>query len=375
VLAETVGLWFLNHKLLIPAERLQAANIVYQLALIIALVEIIKVPFNAMIVAHEKMGFYAWLGLGETILKLTSVFILSHITHYDKLITYGCLLLSVSLIVLSLYVLFTKYYFKEAARFRLYKDLSKTKEMVSFSGWMLMGQVAYVGSTQGLNMVSNLFFGVAVNAAVAIATQVEGAVYSFVNNFQMAAKQDYDRNRQLILGISKYSLYLMAILSAPVLYFTHTLLTFWLGNHLPQYTEQLVQAIIACLLISAMAGAFWMSALAIGTSTVKQYNIIVALIDLCTVPLAYYLFTLGYNPVFAFVGKFSTMVISQIYRLYFINKKIIFSECRRGVWPAIRYHLYIRYHSQLFFIGIYRTIHHFRNGINLCYFNLRIKHS
>lgn len=89
--------------------------------------------------------------------------------------------------MLSLYVLFTKYYFKEAARFRLYKDLSKTKEMVSFSGWMLMGQVAYVGSTQGLNMVSNLFFGVAVNAAVAIATQVEGAVYSFVNNFQMAA--------------------------------------------------------------------------------------------------------------------------------------------------------------------------------------------
>ena len=161
VLAETVGLWFLNHKLVIPAERLQAANIVYQLALIIALVEIIKVPFNAMIVAHEKMGFYAWLGLGETILKLTSVFILSHITHYDKLITYGGLLLSVSLIVLSLYVLFTKYYFKEAARFRLYKDLSKTKEMVSFSGWMLMGQVAYVGSTQGLNMVSNLFFGVA----------------------------------------------------------------------------------------------------------------------------------------------------------------------------------------------------------------------
>ncbi|MDU5696161.1 MAG: polysaccharide biosynthesis protein [Haemophilus parainfluenzae] len=319
VLAETVGLWFLNHKLVIPAERLQAANIVYQLALIIALVEIIKVPFNAMIVAHEKMGFYAWLGLGETILKLTSVFILSHITHYDKLITYGCLLLSVSLIVLSLYVLFTKYYFKEAARFRLYKDLSKTKEMVSFSGWMLMGQVAYVGSTQGLNMVSNLFFGVAVNAAVAIATQVEGAVYSFVNNFQMAANpqlvqsyaaKDYDRNRQLILGISKYSLYLMAILSAPVLYFTHTL----------------VQAIIACLLISAMAGAFWMSALAIGTSTVKQYNIIVALIDLCTVPLAYYLFTLGYNPVFAFVGKFSTMVISQIYRLYFINKKIKFNH-------------------------------------------------
>ena len=124
-----------------------------------------------------------------------------------------------------------------------------------------------------------------------------------------------------------------------------------------------------------------MSALAIGTSTVKQYNIIVALIDLCTVPLVYYLFTLGYNPVFAFVGKFSTMVISQIYRLYFINKKLnltkrnfvsSFSECRRGVLSTIRYHLYIRYYPQLFFIGAYWTIHHLRNGINLCHFNLRL---
>ena len=196
--------------------------------------------------------------------------------------------------------------------------------MVSFSGWMLMGQVAYVGSTQGLNMVSNLFFGVAVNAAVAIATQVEGAVYSFVNNFQMAANpqlvqsyaaKDYDRNRQLILGFKIFTLLNGDSLGTCIVFHPYLYWHFWLGDHLPQYTEQLVQAIIACLLISAMAGAFWMSALAIGTSTVKQYNIIVALIDLCTVPLAYYLFTLGYNPVFAFVGKFSTMVISQIYRL------------------------------------------------------------
>ena len=203
----------LNHKLVIPAERLQAANIVYQLALIIALVEIIKVPFNAMIVAHEKMGFYAWLGLGETILKLTSVFILSHITHYDKLVTYSCLLLSVSLIVLSLYVLFTKYYFKEAAHFRLYKDLSKTKEMVSFSGWMLMGQVAYVGSTSRLEYGIKLILWRGSHCSCRHCDPGRRCgVYSFVNNFQMAANpqlvqsyaaKDYDRNRQLILDISK----------------------------------------------------------------------------------------------------------------------------------------------------------------------------
>jgi polysaccharide biosynthesis protein len=174
-----------------------------------------------------------------------------------------------------------------------------------------------------------------VNAAVGIATQVDTAVYSFVNNFQVAfnpqlvqsyAAQDYERNKKLILSTSKYSFYLIAILAAPVFYFSHTLLTFWLGEHVPRYADQLVQATLLCSLISAMAGSFWMTALAIGSSSVKQYNIILAIIDLCTVPLAYYLFSLGYSPVYAFIGKFFTALSMQIYRFYFINKKIKFSR-------------------------------------------------
>ena len=335
LLAETVGLWFLNHKLIIPAARMQAANIVYQVALIIALIEIIKVPFNAMIVAHERMSFYAWLGLAETAFKLTAIFILMHIEHYDKLISYSLLLLCVSLLVFTLYFRFTRKAFYTETRFHFEKDLHTTKEMMSFSGWMLVGQLAYVGSTQGLNMVTNLFFGVAANAAVGIATQVDTAVYSFVNNFQVAfnpqlvqsyAAKDYERNKRLILGTSKYSFYLIAILSAPVLYFSHTLLTLWLGDNVPMYTDKLVQATLVCSLISAMAGSFWMTALAIGSKTIKQYNVILAIIDLCTVPLAYYLFTLGYNPVYAFIGKFCTALFMQLYRLYFINKRIKFNR-------------------------------------------------
>lgn len=335
ILAETIGLWFLNHKLNIPSARMHAANIVYQVALVIALIEIIKVPFNAMIVAHERMSFYAWLGLGETAFKLSAIFILMQIENYDKLISYSLLLLCVSLLVFSLYFNFTRRAFYSETRFNFQKDLGKTKEMASFSGWMLLGQAAYVGSTQGLNMVTNLFFGVTANAAVGIATQVDTAVYSFVNNFQVAfnpqlvqsyAAKDYERNKKLILGTSKYSFYLIAILSAPVLYFSHTLLTLWLGDHLPQYADQLVQATLLCSLISAMAGSFWMTALAIGTHVIKRYNIILAVIDLCTVPLAYYLFTLGYSPVYAFIGRFSTALLMQIYRFYFINKKIKFNR-------------------------------------------------
>lgn len=335
LLAETVGLWFLNHKLNIPEARMAAANTVYQVALLIALIEIIKVPFNAMIVAHEKMAFYAWLGLAETTLKLSAIFILTQIEQHDKLIAYSLLLLAVSLIIFSLYFGFTRRTFYAETRFKWQKDWRKTKEMVSFSGWMLLGQVAVVGSTQGLNMVTNLFFGVVANAAVGIATQVDAAVYSFVSNFQVAfnpqlvqsyAAKDYQRNRQLILGTSKYSFYLIAILSVPVLYFSHTLLTFWLGDNVPQYAEQLVQAIILCSLISAMAGSFWMTALAIGGQAMKRYNLIIAAIDLCTVPLAYFLFTLGYSPVYAFIGKFSTALCIQLYRFYFVNQKVQFEQ-------------------------------------------------
>ncbi|OOF44555.1 polysaccharide biosynthesis protein [Rodentibacter trehalosifermentans] len=335
VLAETVGLWFLNHKLNIPTERRDAANIVYQIALLIALIEIIKVPFNAMIVAHERMAFYAWLGLSETLFKLTAIFILMQIEQYDKLISYSLLLLAVSLLVFLLYFNFTRRTFYPETRFHFHKDLSKTKEMASFSGWMLLGQTAYIASTQGLNMVINLFFGVTVNAAVGIATQVDTAIYSFVNNFQVAfnpqlvqsyAAKEEERNKSLILGTSKYSFYLIAILSAPVLYFTHPLLTFWLGEQLPQYVEPLVQTTLLCSLISAMAGSFWMTALAIGTNKIKQYNIVIAMIDLCTVPLAYFLFTLGYSPIYAFIGRFSTALSMQIYRFYFINKKIRFNR-------------------------------------------------
>ena len=335
VLAETVGLWFLNHQLIIPTERLHAANMMYQAALVIGLIDILKVPFNAMIVAHERMSFYAWLGLAETAFKLSAVLILMQIEQYDKLISYSWLLLCVSVSVFSLYFSFTRRTFYAETRFNFQKDLNKTKEMASFSGWMLLGQAGYVGSTQGLNMVTNLFFGVTVNAAVGIATQVDTAVYSFVNNFQVAfnpqlvqsyAAQDYERNKKLILATSKYSFYLIAILAAPVFYFSHTLLTFWLGEHVPRYADQLVQATLLCSLISAMAGSFWMTALAIGSSGIKQYNIILAIIDLCTVPLAYYLFSLGYSPVYAFIGKFFTALSMQIYRFYFINKKIKFSR-------------------------------------------------
>ncbi|OOF65711.1 polysaccharide biosynthesis protein, partial [Rodentibacter caecimuris] len=335
LLAETIGLWFLNEKLNIPFEKIETANIIFQIALCITLVEIIKVPFEATIIAYEKMSFFAWLGIIESLAKLVAIYSLVYVPIQNKLIAYSFLLLLVSLFRFLIYIFYTKKYFKQETQFKFYKDFSKTKELLHFSGWMLFGQVAVVGATQGLNMVINLFFGVIANAAVGIANQVDAAVYSFINNFQIAfnpqltqsyANKDYQRNQTLILSTSKYSFYLMGILSIPVLYFSHTLLTLWLGEHLPEHVEALVQVIILCSLINAMGGSFWITAMAIGGKSVKFYNIVLTIINLFTVPLAYYLFTLGYSPIYAFIGKFIINFIMQVFRVYFINKHIQFNR-------------------------------------------------
>jgi len=172
-----------------------------------------------------------------------------------------------------------------------------------------------------------------VNAALAIATQVNGVLYGFIGNFQVAfnpqivqsyASGEYERNKKLILTTSKYSFFLMAILSAPFLFFTKSILTLWLGNDLPAYAENFIPVIIFCSIIDALAGPFWISAQAIGS--IKEYNITLTVINLFTLPLAYVLLKMGYAPIYAFVGKFFIAVALQLFRYYFINKYIRFNK-------------------------------------------------
>lgn len=335
LLAETVGLWFLNNKLNIPPHRVGMANFIYQISIVVMFVETIRVPFNAMIVTYEKMVFYARLGLIETFLKLAVIFLLIYIPSFDKLGLYAVLMALVSVVVFFVYYKFCKLQFFEQTVFKFYKDLSKTKELLTFSSWILIGQVAAIGATQGLNMVINIFHGVVVNAAAGIANQVDAAVYSFVGNFQVAfnpqivqtyANREEDKHKQLVLSTSKYSFFLMAILSAPVLYFTHSILTLWLGDSLPEYTQQMVQAVVLCSLLNAVAGPFWMSATAIGASAIKEYNITLTLINLCTLPLAYFVLSLGYSPVYAFWVKLIIYVFLQLFRWHFINRKLRFDK-------------------------------------------------
>ena len=336
ILSESIGWWFLNNKLNIPIGKESLANIVFQISILITMVDIIRVPFNSIIIAYERMSFYAWLGILEVVLKLLVIFLLLFVpVELSKVILYAIFLLGVSLIVFFTYFIFCKKIFVKQTKFKIYKDFRKTKELFSFSGWILVGQIAVIGATQGISMVINIFYGVVLNAAIGIANQVDAAINSFVGNFQTAfnpqivqtyANKEYDKNKKMILATSKYSFFLMVLLAAPILLFTHNILILWLGNHLPSYVIPLTQVIIICSKLNAMAGSFWMSASAIGANVAKSYNITLAIINLFTLPLAYFLLKLGYNPVFAFIAKFFIYFVLQIFRIGFVNYYLKFNK-------------------------------------------------
>jgi len=256
ILSETIGLWFLNTQLNIPADRMNAANWVYQFTILTFCIQIIRVPYNASIIAYEKMSFYAYVGIIEVVLKLLIVFLLLFF-GWDKLKLYAVLTCGVTLIVLILYKLYCNKVFT-TCRYNFFWDKSLYKKLMSFSGWSLFGSVANVGAQQGLNILLNIFFGVAINAAMGIANQVSSAVFGFVSNFQTAfnpqivksyAMNDRTYFMNLIFQSSKFSYYLLLLLSVPLLISTDFILQVWLTN-VPEYTASFCRLIILfCLLM------------------------------------------------------------------------------------------------------------------------------
>ena len=174
---ETIGLWFVNTQLNIPSLRMDAANVVYQCSIFICLLNIISIPYNATIIAHEKMKAFAYISIIETSLKLVAVLLLP-IFSSDKLKLYALFLLGISIIIRLLY---TQYCYKNFPEIRgkLHQDKALLKEMTHFAGWSMLGNIALIAYTQGLNILLNIFFGPAVNAARGVAVQVQNAINSF----------------------------------------------------------------------------------------------------------------------------------------------------------------------------------------------------
>ena len=326
ILAETIGLWFLNYKMNFPEGRMAVVNWIYQFSILSCMIGVIQTPFTASIISYEKMSFYAYLSIVDVLLKLGIVLLLV-IMPWDKLFLYGLLLLLVHAFVFIIYAL---YALKRLPGIEIVKitDKSIYKQLISFSGWSLFGSLANVGYQQGINIIINLFFGVALNAAVGIANQINSAVQSFMSGFQQAlnpqlvqAEASKDRLRQLdlIYKSSKFSFFIVFIIAFPLIVNLKYVLTLWLGQY-PAHTDSLCVLIIAGLMISCLSGPLWVSIYA--TGNIKIYQIAVSSVALSIIPIAYVIGKLGGSPETIFVVRASNFLFVLLVQLIFLKKYI-----------------------------------------------------
>lgn len=321
--AETIGLWFLNTHLVLPPERMEAANWVYQFSILTFMITIWSVPYDASIIAHERMSAYAYVSIAEVALKLLIVFMLQWIV-FDKLKLYGILVFGVSVLIRIIYGIYCKRNFSECKyQFSWDKELFKT--MLSFNGWNLWGNIAAVTYNQGINILLNIFFGPVVNAARGITFQVNGAVNAFVSNFQMAmnpqivksfASDNIKFMHELIYKGAKYSYFLLLFLVLPVIIETKIILLLWL-KIVPDYTVIFCRLILLNSLIDSLSGTIGTSVLASGK--IKKYHLLVGGLQLLILPLSYLFLKLGYPPqttlyisiFFSVLSLFSRLIITS----------------------------------------------------------------
>ena len=326
LLAETIGLWFFYEKMSIPADRLDAAFWVYQFSILSAIVMVVSVPYNATIIAHEKMSAFAYISVLEVVLKLLIVYLLT-IGSFDKLKLYALLFFCVQLAIRYVYGRYCKKHFEET-HFKLIWDGQLIREMAGFAGWNLLGNCAYISFTQGLNILLNMFFGPAVNAARGVAIQVQGAITSFSGNFQTAlnpqitkayAAGDFAYMHTLVCKSSKFTFFLLYFLSLPVLFETDMLLSLWLKD-VPEYTIPFLRIILAITMVDAMANPLMISAAA--TGKVKVYQTVVSAILLAILPISYGVLKAGANPTAVFVVHFVICNVAFVVRLFIIRSLI-----------------------------------------------------
>lgn len=328
ILAETIGLWFVKTYLVIPVERMEAAIWVYHFSVLSFMVSIIQVPYNATIIAHERMNVYAYVSILEVTLKLLIVFMLTWIT-YDKLKLYGVLQFLVVCIIATIYRIYTRRNFEES-KFEVVKDKKLYKTLISYSGWNLFGNIAAVAKGQGVNILLNIFYGPVVNAARGIAMQVQSAVNSFVSNFQMAvnpqiiksyAADEKDYMTSLIIRSSKFSFYLLFLLSLPIILEVDQILRLWLKT-VPDYSSIFTILILVIILIDCVSGPLMTAIQA--TGKIKVYQAVVGSLLMLILPISYVLLKQGYSPEITLYVNIVISIIALSFRLYLVWKLLEF---------------------------------------------------
>ncbi len=324
ILAETVGLWFVMYKLVIPPEQMPAALVVYHCTILSTMIMIIGVPCTSLIIAFERMNIFAYFSTVDVSLKLLVALLISTIST-AKLEVYAYLLLSVQVVSFLLYLLYCKMKFPEV-KFIFKFNQQLLKRMFSFTSWTLIGELAYIGFTQGINILLNIFFGPIINATRAISMQVQNAIKQFAGGFQTAmnpqivksySNGDNEYLNKLVFEGSKISFFLVFIFSVPFLLETNFIIKLWL-KMLPEYCGSFIRLILIISIIEAMITPLIIAASA--TGNIRNYQIVLGGTLLTIVPISYIFLQLGFNPTSVMYVHLCITLITVVFRLYYAKK-------------------------------------------------------
>ncbi len=328
LLSETIGLWFLNTQMTIPADRITVANFVYQFAVLSSITGLMRATYNSLVIAHEDFGFFTYINIAESALKLIICFVIMTVS-IDKLAFYSFLMFLVFALSFGVQFLWCRSKYEEAS-FAWFWNKPLFKEILSYSGWNLFGSMSSMAKDTGLNVILNMFFAPAVNAAYGIASQVNGVVYQFFASFYNAvnpqvikyyAQEDMKNMMDLVFRSSRFSFYLILLLSVPIAIEAPTLISFWLG-HVPEHVVSFIRLIVIITAIDATANMIDTSAFA--TGNIKLYQATVGLISLLNLPLSYIALSKGAAPEMVFAISLGLSLFAFFARLWAVNKVLDF---------------------------------------------------
>lgn len=326
LLSETIGLWFLTEKMIIPNERHDAAFWVYQFSVITVFLNIVTVPFNASIIAHERMGAFAYISLIDAFAKLLIVYLI-RIAPWDRLVFYAFLMMAIHVFDFLIYNIYCLNKFSET-RLRLKAKKSTIQEILNFIVWASYGSFVSVGFTQGLNVILNMFFGPSVNAARGIAVQVQTAVTQFTNNFQIAinpqlikktAQQEFEDARTLLIASSKYSFLILCMLGIPIIIEAPFILGLWL-EEVPEYSVSFCRIMICICIWGSLANPLRTANQAEGH--IRKFQIIECTLLLLIMPISYISLRFWDIPILVFVVHLIIELSTQIVRIKIVVPKI-----------------------------------------------------
>lgn len=327
IFAETIGLWFLHNKLVIPEDRMFAANVVYQLSILSMMITITQVPYNAAIIAHERMDIYAYVELVNVTLKLVIVYILL-IGNMDRLILYAVLVLCTSCIVAFIYRYYCIKHYNES-HFKIVYKPEIIKPMLTFSLYDLYGNLSITARQQGTNIIINMFFGIVLNAASGIATMVQGIISGFSGNILQAFRPQIIKSyavgnivkmENLMINAIKFALLLLMIITIPLCIEIDYVMHIWLGD-VPEYAPKFCRILLLMNLVGVINTVLTIAIHA--TGNIKRLSFFAGTVALLNLPAMYILFKfITKVPEYAYITQFVSAVIMVIIELFIICKQI-----------------------------------------------------